>query len=138
MGVNAATPKINEPANTRAVMRIAKNAALFRSMEKAALTALIGQSYHVFYEAGDVIVSQGDSDSSVYLVLAGRVRVLHSQEDQQTVEGIADLGPGEVFGELAVLETQPRSATVLTLEPTSCLKVSGADFLAALKEAQAS
>lgn len=138
MGMTAATPKIDEPTNTKTVMRIAKNAALFRSMTKAALAALIDRSHHVFYEAGDVIVCQGDDDSSVYLVLAGRVRVLHSQEDRKTVEGIADLGPGEVFGELAVLETQPRSATVLTLEPTSCLKVSGTEFLAALKESQAS
>src|SRR5262249_17641044 len=45
-----------------------------------------------------------------------------------------ELGPGEIFGELASLETQPRSATVLTLEPTSCLKVSGTEFLAALRQ----
>jgi CRP/FNR family cyclic AMP-dependent transcriptional regulator len=133
MGLNVATPKINEPANTRVVLRVAKNAAMFRSMKRAVLSELVEGSRHVFYESGDVILTQGDHDSSVYLVLAGRVRVLQEQEGHPE-ETIAELGPGEIFGELASLETQPRSATVITLEPTSCMKVSGTEFLAALRQ----
>jgi CRP/FNR family cyclic AMP-dependent transcriptional regulator len=133
MGLTVATPMINEPANTRVVLRIAKNAAMFRSMNRAALSELVDRSRHVFYESGDVVVSQGDHDSSVYLLLAGRVKVLQGQEGHPD-ETIAELGPGEIFGELASLETQPRSATVITLEPTSCMKVSGTEFLAALRQ----
>jgi CRP/FNR family transcriptional regulator, cyclic AMP receptor protein len=132
MSQNVAAPKISEPANTKVVLRIAKHAALFRSMPRTSLTDLLDRGRHVFYETGDVIVRQGDDDSNVYLVLAGRVRVLRSGEDRAE-KAMAELGPGEVFGEVASLETQPRSATVLTLEPTSCLKVSGTDFLAALR-----
>jgi CRP/FNR family cyclic AMP-dependent transcriptional regulator len=102
-------------------------------MSRAVLSDLVDGSRHVFYEAEDVIVRQGDHDSSVYLVLSGRVRVLQSQEGHPE-ETIAELGPGEIFGELASLETQPRSATVLSIEPTSCLKVSGTEFLAAFRK----
>ncbi|HEY2385041.1 MAG TPA: cyclic nucleotide-binding domain-containing protein [Terriglobia bacterium] len=122
MGLNAATPKIDEPANIRRVLRIARNAALFRSMSRSVLSDLVGRSRHVFYDAGDIIVNQGDDDSCVYLVLAGRVRVFHRQQGPAG-DAIAELDPGEIFGELAILETQLRSATVLTIEPTSCLRV---------------
>ncbi|HLH31935.1 MAG TPA: cyclic nucleotide-binding domain-containing protein, partial [Terriglobia bacterium] len=122
---------------TRKVLKIAKNAPLFRSMPRAALSDLVERSRHVFYDAGDVIVCQGasrnDDDASVYLVLAGRVRVIQTQQGP-TAPPIAELGAGEIFGELAILETQPRSASVMTVEPTSCLKVSGPDFLAALRQ----
>ena len=141
MSMNAAVPKINEPANTRAVLKIAKNAALFRSMQRATLTDLVERSRHVFYETGDIIVCQGasrtDDDAGVYLVLAGRVRVQQAHESP-AAKPLAELGPGEIFGELAILEMQPRSATVIAAEPTSCLKVSGADFLNALKQSNIS
>lgn len=137
MGLTAATPKIDEPANTRSVLRIAQNAALFRSMPRAALSNLVQHSRHVFYEAGDVIVNQGDDDSCVYLVLAGRVRVFRTEHGPAGA-ALAELGPGQIFGEMAIMEGQPRSATVLTIEPTSCLKVSGPDFLAALNPSGAS
>lgn len=103
-------------------------------MSRAALSNLVEHSRHVFYEAGDVIVNQGDDDSCVYLILAGRVRVFQMQS-VPAGEPLAELGPGEIFGELAILEMQPRSATVLTIEPTSCLRVSGPAFIAALNHA---
>ena len=113
---------------------VCKKAPLFRSMSRSALSRLLDDALQPIYNPNDVIVKQGESDSSVYLVIFGRVRVTKASAETIGEVQIAELGPGEVFGELAILESQPRSATVLALERTSCLKVPGNLFLAALSE----
>ena len=68
------------------------------------------------YPKNTVIVSEGDSTDSMYVVLAGRVKFFLSDRDgREIVLGTA--GPGEYFGEMA-LDGGPRSASVLTLEPS--------------------
>jgi CRP-like cAMP-binding protein len=100
-------------------------------MSHNALSSLLDESTQTIYDAGAVIIRQGERDDTVYMVLSGSVRVVYS--DSQTEVSVAELGPGEVFGELAALQTQPRSANVVTLERTNCLQVSAAVFMAALK-----
>jgi CRP/FNR family cyclic AMP-dependent transcriptional regulator len=121
-----------QPMSRWKAMRLARKAPLFRSMSHAALSDLLDESTQTFYDAETIIVRQGECDDTVYVVLSGRVRVVYS--DSQKEVAIADLGPGEVFGEMAVLETQPRSANVVTLERTNCLRVPGPVFTAALKQ----
>ena len=130
MGIRAVLRMYSEPS----AKSVAKKAPLFRSMSRSTLSQLIERSGKGVYRANDVIVRQGEREDIVYLVLTGRVRVTQARGDTASEVIVAELGPGEVFGELAALEAQPRSATVLALEPTSCLKVSGQDFLAALSE----
>ncbi len=107
-------------------------------MSRGALSWLLDNSTETIYDINDVIVRQGEHDDSVYMVLVGRVRVTQSPGNGGADVFIAELGPGEIFGELAILESQPRSATVMTLERTSCLKVSGKDFLTALNRSTSS
>lgn len=83
------------------------------------------------YPAHAVLVSEHDESDSIYILLQGRVKVYSSGEDGREVV-YATLGPGEYFGEMT-LDGGPRSASVMTLEPTRCVVVSGAqvrDFLA--------
>ena len=127
----------DQAASKWRLSRVARKAPLFRSMTRAALSWLLDNSTETIYDFNDVIVRQGEHDDSVYLVLVGRVRVTQSSGNGGDVF-IAELGPGEIFGELAILESQPRSATVMTLERTSCLKVSGKDFLTALNRSTSS
>jgi len=64
-----------------------------------------------------VIIHEGDAADTVYIVLAGRVRVFSSAQDGRDV--VLDvLGPGEIIGEMA-LDGSPRSASVMTMEPTT-------------------
>jgi CRP-like cAMP-binding protein len=128
----------DQAASKWKLSRIARKAPLFRSMTRAALSWLLDNSTETIYDINDVIVRQGEHDDSVYLVLVGRVRVTQSSGNGSPDVFIAELGPGEIFGELAILESQPRSATVQTVERTSCLKVSGKDFLTALSQSTSS
>jgi CRP/FNR family transcriptional regulator, cyclic AMP receptor protein len=125
-----------QPVSRGKALRMVRKAPLFRAMSNAALSDLLDESAQTFYDSETIIVRQGDRADKVYMVLSGRVRVVY--EEGQKEVSVADLGPGEVFGEMAVLEGQPRSANVITLERTNLLEVPGPIFTAALKQARQS
>lgn len=69
------------------------------------------------YPKQTVIIQEDDAADTVYIVLAGRARVYSSAPDGRDV--VLDvLGPGEIIGEMA-LDGSPRSASVMTMEPTT-------------------
>lgn len=72
-----------------------------------------------------VVVREGDRTDSLYIIVSGRVRIYVSDEGKEIVLG--ESGPGEYFGEM-VLDEGPRSASVMTLEPTEFLVVPKEDF----------
>ena len=75
-----------------------------------------------------MIARQGDVGTGFFLVASGSVRVVRDGET------IAKLGPGDFFGELSVLDGQPRIAQVIADEPTVCLALASWDFEAVVKE----
>jgi CRP/FNR family transcriptional regulator, cyclic AMP receptor protein len=78
------------------------------------------------YQPGAVIVRQGDTSMSFYVVLSGQVRVVrHSAGD--TVD-IVEEGPGSFFGEMGVIDDLPRAATVMALAETACGLLAKWDF----------
>ncbi|MGQ0507329.1 MAG: cyclic nucleotide-binding domain-containing protein [Myxococcaceae bacterium] len=79
-------------------------------------------------DTGDDIFAEGETGDALYLVLEGKVRI-HRQD-----RVIAELGERECFGEMALLDTEPRSATVTALAPTQLLKISRDDFEGILTE----
>lgn len=75
------------------------------------------------YPAHTVLINEGDDSDAVFLILSGRVKAYGSGPAGREV--IYDtLGPGECVGEMS-LDGGPRSASVMTLEPTTCVLVSG-------------
>src|SRR4029077_11718405 len=79
------------------------------------------------YAPNTAVFFQGDPSDSLYILLKGSVKVVQASEDGR--EKILDiLGPGEIFGELAMLDGHPRSATVTTCEPTELASISHKDF----------
>ena len=74
-----------------------------------------------------ILVSEGDSTGSLFIVLEGRVKVFVSDEDGHEMV-LGTHGPGEYFGEMALLDEGPRSASVATLEPCQFLVVPKEDF----------
>jgi len=73
-----------------------------------------------------ILINEGDLGDSLYIVLTGKVKVFASNEAGKEV--VIDFhGPGEYVGEMS-LDGAPRSASVMTIEPTSCAVVSRANF----------
>jgi len=73
-----------------------------------------------------VVVTEGDETDSLYIVVSGRVKIYVSDEKGKEI-ALSEAGPGEYFGEM-VLDEGPRSASVMTLEPTQFLVVPKGDF----------
>jgi CRP/FNR family cyclic AMP-dependent transcriptional regulator len=80
------------------------------------------------YPKNCIIVDEGESTDSLYIILEGRVKAFVSDGEGRELI-LSTQGPGEYFGEM-VLDQGPRSASVMTLEPSRVLPVSHVDFRA--------
>lgn len=74
------------------------------------------------------IVREGSADGAAYFVLSGRVVVRRRDPDTGVDFVLAELGPGQMFGEMALLTGQPRTASVLAIDETTCAVLEHADF----------
>ena len=79
------------------------------------------------YKAGERIFAEGDPSYYCYQILRGRVDIVLSPKGRREV--IASLGPGEVFGEMGVIDSGPRSATAVAAEDTECIVYGALDLL---------
>ena len=80
------------------------------------------------YPGGTTIVEEGASATALYIVVSGRARIVRGGET------IGEVARGDFFGELALIEEQPRSATVVADEDTECLLFPAWEFTALLAE----
>jgi CRP-like cAMP-binding protein len=80
------------------------------------------------YGADEAIVKEGSTGTALYIVLSGTARVEREGSTIGTVKA------GDFFGELALIEEHPRSATVVANEPTECLLFPAWEFTALLNE----
>jgi serine/threonine-protein kinase len=72
-------------------------------------------------DTGDVIVREGDRADAAYVIVGGRVEVFTSAGGLRTT--LAELGPGEVFGETAILAGTERTASVAALTPSTMVRI---------------
>ena len=84
------------------------------------------------FSAGQVIVRQGEPGSRFYIVNAGRVEVVRRDGGQERV--LRTLGPGEYFGEIALLQASERTATVRAVEDTRVLSIARHAFTAVVRD----
>lgn len=78
------------------------------------------------FESGAIIFSEGEPGNEMYLIKSGRVKVSRSEESGTKVLSI--LGAGSLFGEMALIEAKPRSATVMAMEKTEVLVLTFGDL----------
>lgn len=76
---------------------------------------------------GQAVVHAGDQPDYVYFVLTGNLKVLVSDEDGREVI-LTILGQGEIFGEMGIFDEQPRSASVVAVQPADLVMISKQDF----------
>lgn len=99
---------------------------LFTGIGDDALGTLAERGTEVDFPAGRVIARQGEIGTGFFVVVRGDVRVVR---DGAT---IATMGPGDFFGELSVLDRQPRNASVIAETATTCLALASWDLEAVL------
>ena len=101
-------------------------ARLFDSVDADGMDRIAAVAVEVEFPADHAIARQGEIGSGFFVIVEGGARVIR---DGRTV---ATLGQGDFFGELSVLDGQPRIAQVLADGPTTCLALSTWDFEAVL------
>jgi CRP/FNR family cyclic AMP-dependent transcriptional regulator len=102
------------------------------AVDDDALRPLLRRAVTKAYPKNTVILSEGDKTEGLYVIVSGKVRIFLANENGKEVT-LGVEGPGEYFGEMT-LDGGPRSASVMTLEPSRFLVVPRADLEAFLGE----
>ncbi len=103
-------------------------APLLDGVDDAGIATIAKRVVEVGFPKDHVIARQGEVGTGFFMVASGSVRVVR---DGRT---IATIGPGDFFGELSVLDGQPRTAQVVADEPTICLALATWDFEAVVRD----
>jgi CRP-like cAMP-binding protein len=101
---------------------------LFAGVDQAGRERIADRMTEVDLPADRVIVRQGEIGTGFFIVVSGAARVIR---DGKT---IAELGPGQFFGELSVIDGQPRLAQVVSSGATTCLALASWEFEAVIAE----
>ncbi len=112
---------------------VLKSVPLFSAFTEQQLATLLNYVQHRSYPRNVFVIQAGDETDSLYVILSGKVKVL-IPDDQGHEVILSTMGPHDFFGEMGILDDQPRSASVSTLEPCEMLRLSKAGFLSCLKE----
>jgi CRP-like cAMP-binding protein len=100
---------------------------LFADLSPSERDLLVSHVREHEIEAGETIVRQGDEGRRFFVVREGHVRVLRA-ESGEPERVLAELGPGDFFGELALLHAAPRNATVVAITPVRVWCLDRRDF----------
>jgi CRP-like cAMP-binding protein/rhodanese-related sulfurtransferase len=115
------------------IENILSKSHIFRDLPKDALEAICRAVQEKEVPRGTVIFREGDPGDSLYVLRSGRVRVFRKDEQGMQID-LSVQGPGESFGEMALLTGEPRSADVETLENSELLVIPREDFERILRD----
>jgi len=101
---------------------------LFDTLAAEDLEALASRMTERTYKAGDTIFAQGDTGSSMYVVLSGAVQIFLPSKDEEPRVVLKDARTGEYFGELSLFDDKPRSASVEAIVDTTLLELTREEF----------
>lgn len=127
---SAPTPSATRREHAAQLARI----PLFVDLGKHELQQVAETSVERDYAAGDTLVRQGGPGVGLFFIISGRVQVTQQPEGGGDPRLLATLGPGEVFGEMSLLDDLPRSATAVAVDPVHALLIASFDFRAILRE----
>jgi CRP/FNR family cyclic AMP-dependent transcriptional regulator len=116
------------------VRELIRGVALFSCLDEAALASLERFIDVREFPAGAIIVGQEDMGDALFVLASGKVKVvLYGESGREIILSIFR-SPGDFFGEMSLLDNEPRSANVIALEPARLLVLSRRDFQAHIQK----
>jgi muconolactone delta-isomerase len=100
--------------------------ALFGSFSTEALEEILSSTLLRSYEEGDIVVTEGEHGSSLFLLVTGDVKVFTRGERGEHLP-LAELGPGDFFGEVSLLSGKPRTATITAKSKVTAIELAKED-----------
>jgi CRP/FNR family transcriptional regulator len=114
------------------IVELLKQVPLFRNLKRRQLRSLARIFVDRNCKAGEVIVPQGRDGYGFFILASGNAEAVRERSDGTPVV-VNTFGPGDYFGELALLDDGPRTASVIAVEPTECLIMPRWNFLGVLR-----
>ncbi|HEY8023942.1 MAG TPA: cyclic nucleotide-binding domain-containing protein [Burkholderiaceae bacterium] len=108
-----------EPATCQLLLRL----NLFRGLDETELLLLLEEAELVNFADGDYPIVEGEQGQFMFVILSGKVRIAKRSFGIQ--KQIGELGPGECFGEMSLIECRSRSASVKALGSCKLLRIDG-------------
>lgn len=109
--------------NRTQIIERLKNIPFLKFFQKDYLGDILNQSKLLEYRPGDRIITEGTRDKVMYILLSGEVKIVKKDEEIAHLNYI-----GDIFGELAIINNEPRSDSVFALQPTTCLTINTEKF----------
>ena len=108
------------------ITQVLKETPLFRSLDDEELDAVAKCVREHAYASGQTVIEEGAPGAALYIVLNGKVRV--EKQTQEKKLTLAELGEGEAFGEMSLIDSFPTSASVVASEATSLVSIGRLDL----------
>ncbi|MFZ0699567.1 MAG: cyclic nucleotide-binding domain-containing protein [Thermoplasmata archaeon] len=117
---------MSSPMDIATVKQQLSAVPLFSHLSKKLLHTLAATATDRIYNPGDTIVVQGEKAIRFYLIVDGKVNV------EKSGKTVATLGPGQFFGEMALLDEEPRTASIKAATKSQCLILYSWEFWASV------
>jgi CRP/FNR family transcriptional regulator, cyclic AMP receptor protein len=106
---------------------------LFAGLDKKDLQLLAGACQERKYSAGSTLIKQGDTGVGLYVITGGTVRITKATDPDKAEIDLGTAGPGNVIGEMSLLDDLPRSATVTAVDDVTALLLPVWEFRTTLR-----
>jgi len=116
-----------------ATLELLRESHLFDGVTDSVVARLTKELPTELAHPGELVITEGELTAHMFVVLSGEVEVLHKGDGDHDVR-LALLGPGDWIGEMAILDVQPRSASVRALAPTTLFRLSAPDTRRLIQE----
>ncbi len=113
-------------------IELLRNVALFQHLTDVQLEELSAQTRELTFRKHAILMTEGDLGESMYVIKSGSVKVYVSDDDGRELV-LYEQGVGAVIGDIALLDDEPRSASVSTLEASTALMIGKQAFLEVLR-----
>ncbi|GAB4370357.1 MAG: hypothetical protein Kow0042_12580 [Calditrichia bacterium] len=110
------------------ISEVLKKVPFFRTLGRSGIDFIVERLKFKPFDANEVICQTGDPGDKMYIIISGGVKVVVHSEESKEETVIANLGSGDYFGEMSLLTGEPRSASVITTEPSEMFILNKADF----------
>ena len=124
---SSAEPRAGSPGGTPEIAAL-RQVPFFAHLDVHGLEELVAAGHRLSMAPEQVVFAEGDEPDGMYILLEGRAKVLRCNGEGRQL-ALATFERGSFFGELALLEGRPRSATIVTLEPCELFLVKQEEFL---------
>ncbi|SRR5216683_1899565 len=106
---------------------------LFSGLDKKELRHIANSSQERKYTAGSILMHEGSTGAGLFVIMAGHVKITKAVDPDRAELELATAGPGDVLGEMALLDDLPRSATVTAVDDVTALLLPIWDFRTTLR-----